>query len=116
MKRSKKVELVLITAVLAACNRTLVPPASKNFFPEDPTLTTAAVERDTACDPCNQAISSVWNYSFSNASPYACVIIINQPCEPYYPGIIYRKGTSWKNEHLIVRGGFGKTWFQSVSS
>jgi hypothetical protein len=114
MKRSKKIKLVLITAALAACNRTLVPPASKTVYPEDTTLTATPAERDSTCDPCSQAIiSSIWNYSFSNKWPFSFEQI---SYSPYYPEKLYRKGAVWKNNHFIVRGGFGKSWLQSVSS
>ncbi len=115
MKKSGKIELVLLTALLTGCSRTLVPAPAHTVFPEDSSLTAMPAARDATCDPCQQAIlSQAWNNSLGYSWPYLRGIL---PGGYYYPGQVYRKGAVWKNPHLvIIRGGFGKTWFQSASS
>jgi hypothetical protein len=107
MKRSKTIQLVLITAALASCNRGIIPSDRGGAALEDSTLVAEPVQDDNtyyAC--CEEIYSSLWNYSFSPAGVY-----FNAPlnANPYYPGRRYKKGAFWHNGHFIVRGGFGKS-------
>src|ERR1700759_861203 len=52
MKKTKKIELVLITALLASCNRELIPPASSSAYPDDPGLLEATTHDLADCDVC----------------------------------------------------------------
>ena len=112
MKKSKQIQLVLITAALASCNRQLVPQVSGLPVTADSTLTAPPpYGSDTACgtfnECCQEVYSQLWNYSFNPLGTYY------YPGAPlgtwYYPGVLYRKGAFWRNKHFVVRGGWGKS-------
>jgi hypothetical protein len=110
MKKTKKIQLVLITAALASCNRVMIPlqPISNPVL--DSTLT-AAPGYDPAdslsnyaacCEPCSQ----LWNYSFN---PFGYYYSTEIGRSYYYPGKEYRKKVAWHGSKIILRGGWGKT-------
>ncbi|MDR3711452.1 MAG: hypothetical protein P4L51_01450 [Puia sp.] len=113
MKKSKQIKLVLISAALASCNRSLVPQIPVTNIPEpaDTTLTAGPVYKE---DPypntfnlcCQEAYWELWNYSFN---PFGLVYIGPPGPGYYYPGKFYRRGAFWRNNHFIVRGGWGKS-------
>jgi hypothetical protein len=110
MKKSGKIQLVLITAALASCHRELIPSQSFTRNTADSTLTAPAPGADpyystfNVC--CQEAYSQLWNYSFNPLSTFYF-----GPIGPsyYYPGGLYRKGAFWRSNHFIVRGGLGKS-------
>jgi hypothetical protein len=109
MKRSLRVQLVLITAALASCSREWVPRQSIDVNPSDPALTAAPLYGTapyyTGCEPCSeQSTARLWNYSFNPFGTYYW-----PGATWYYPGGVYRKGSVWRNDHVIVRGGLGKS-------
>jgi len=92
MKKSTKIQLVIITAALASCNRIIIPSMSETGYLPDPGLMAIPAYEDTASDcPCTQNNKRDTLY------------------EPYYPGYYYRKGAFWRNHQFVVRGGFGKS-------
>jgi hypothetical protein len=115
MKKTGKIQLVLITAALASCDREIAPrqsltayPAGSTFIGTPDTTLTAGPVYDT--DPYDY---SLWNYSFNLYTNF--YYISPNGKSYYYPGNRYRKGFFRKSDHFIVRGGWGKAG-HSVSS
>jgi hypothetical protein len=104
MKRSKKIQLVLITAALASCNRHIVPSQSSANIDVDSILIAPPAYSESVDCNCGQLDSSAKNYLFNPLS----INYFNRLNNIYYPGKLYRKGAFWRNDHFIVRGGFGK--------
>ncbi|HEY4063577.1 MAG TPA: hypothetical protein VGM30_16835 [Puia sp.] len=110
MKRSLRVQLVLITAALASCSRVWVPARSLNDNLSD-TISRAITppcETDSCfcpCEPCDDpSMMQLWSYAFDPFGVYYW------PAGSwYFPDGIRRKGTVWRNSHAIVRGGLGKS-------
>ena len=110
MKRSLRVQLVLITAALASCSREWIPRKSIDVDPSDSALTAApaygSVPYYTRCEPCSETtMAQLWNYSFNPFGTWYWPVGGGW----YYPGGVYRKGAVWRSSHVIVRGGLGKS-------
>ncbi len=110
MKRTKKIQLVLISAALASCNRVLVPLEPIGNHAVDSTLTAAPVyDGDSSMGrymPCCQAYSQLWNYSFN---PFVFYYPGPLGQSYYHPGKEYRKKIGWQGNQVVVRGGWGKS-------
>ena len=112
MKKSKQIQLVLITAVLASCNRAIIPQRNNGLA--DSTLIVEPIYGDsinsTAYDPCwYEANQEYWNYPFS----LYCYGLMNTSY--YYPVNGNVKGKIWRGNRFIVRGGFGKSGVSASS-
>ena len=119
MKKSRQIQLVLITAVLASCNRAFVPAPAVDRAQVDSLLTAAPVDgADSGMSYagfCNlQPCHLLWNYSFDPHSGYYAGPW-GSYYDYYYPGTLYRRGSLWRNNHFVVRNGFGKTAFSAAS-
>jgi hypothetical protein len=109
MKRSKTIQLVLITAALASCHRNIIPSDPTIAYAKDSTLVAEPAQEDNtyyAC--CDEIYNSLWNYSFSPYGP-TCYLPPHAGLYPYYPGNRYKKGAFWQKGQHIVRGGLGKS-------
>ena len=110
MKRSKNIHLVLVTAVLASCNRMIIPADPSAAYVPDSTLTTAPAYIDSSynCD-CEM------NNNDQYYSPYSHYGYYYNSYYPgwhqgliFYTGRYYRSRTIWRSSHFVARGGFGK--------
>jgi hypothetical protein len=110
MKKTKKIQLVLITAALASCNRVMIPlePTSNPVL--DSTLTAAPAYDTTnslnSYTPCCEPCSQLWDYSFN---PFGYYYGTDIGRSYYSPRKEYRKKVAWHGSHVILRGGWGKT-------
>ena len=105
MKKSTKIQLVLITAALASCNRVIIPSMSGTGYLPDPSLTaTPAYEEAVPDCSCTQNDKRDTLYY-----PRNVYYPLPSEYEPYYPGYYYRKGAFWRNHQFVIRGGFGKS-------
>ena len=122
MKKSKKIQLVLITAVLASCNRSIFPSQP------DPVYDPGYVQAGPGYIQAHTDTDSVYS-----SSPDACWIDpAMYDCYPpyyylnaYYPGwsfswysaprLVYRSHSISRRRSFIPRGGFGKTAVTAVS-
>lgn len=126
MKKSTRIQLVLITAALASCNRQTVPqlPADDSYsYPiTDSTLTAGPApfipDSTGPADEYGYGYGyedpwyMVWNYSFN---PYYSYYIGPVHSVYYNPGRFRRRGSFVHGSTSIVRGGFGKTAMASTS-
>lgn len=105
MIRAKKIQLVLVTALLASCNRVIIPDRTADGNTTDSALTVKPVYDDNRYD-CNCVFNPYYQpYSFDFGFYYT-----GQPYgNMYIPGRNYRRIATWQNSKLIVRGGFSKT-------
>ncbi|MFI5152886.1 MAG: hypothetical protein ACHQET_06095 [Chitinophagales bacterium] len=114
LKKSKKIQLVLISAALASCHREFIPSGSIPV--SDYALTEAPVydeEVNPIYMPCFQGQQSLWRYSFNPTGYYYAA----PAGQGYYPsGYKYRKAIIWRGNKLILRGGWGKTAGSSTAS
>jgi hypothetical protein len=105
MIRTKQIRLVLVTALLASCNRIIIPDNAADGNIADSTLTGKPVYDESRYD-CNCEFNPYYQpYSFDlgfyyTGLPYGY---------SYTPGHSYRKLAGWQNKKLILRGGFSKT-------
>jgi hypothetical protein len=110
MKRSKHIHLVLVTAVLASCNRIIIPADPAAPYVPDSTLTMAPAYIDSSLN-CDCEANNYYQY-YSPYSPYGHYYYLSytgwRPALLTYPRRDYRKGTVWRNKDFIARGGFGK--------
>jgi hypothetical protein len=112
MKKSSKIHLVLVTAVLASCNRFVIPDQPQAGYTPDPSLTAAPLPGDDSSG-CVCGIDSAYsnypldyyNFYFSG-QPYAY---------PHRPASLYWRGAWWHNRVFVVRGGFGKAAASTAS-
>jgi hypothetical protein len=111
MKRSKKIELVIVTAVLASCNGHIIPSQSALGTRIDTALTASPEYNNTVNCTCQQADASNKNYLLNSSG----INYFNELGNIYYPGRLYRKGAFWRNNYFVVRGGFGKRAYSAVS-
>ncbi|KAI9450322.1 hypothetical protein F5148DRAFT_1290906 [Russula earlei] len=119
--KSKNIQLVLITAALASCNRALIIP-EQQFTPvaADSALIMAPSYTDTltnnsfaACN-CEAGYYRLWNYAMDpNADPYSIVPFNSRY---YFPEPYENKALSWSGDHVIVRGGFGSCCVETIPS
>jgi hypothetical protein len=105
MIRAKQIRLVLVTALLASCNRVIIPDAAADGNIADSTLTGKPVYDESRYD-CNCVFNpSYQSYSFDFGFYYT-----GQPYGyTYIPGRNYRKFVAWQNNKHILRGGFSKS-------
>ena len=122
MKKSKTIQLVLITAALASCNRVIIPSQSAEAAEPDPSLTAATAGEDSVYDCSCQLDPN--NYNWYNPYDYYNEPFIDfnmyytgQPFNvPYRPGHLYRINTTFHHHVIVVRGGFGKAASAGSSS
>jgi len=110
MKKSKHIQLVLITAALASCNRTIVPQEDASNIVADSTLT-APVETDSmyvdGYIDCN--CQDIYPAANDSTRSYGTYYIGPTYGSYYYAGRRYRQVSGWQGSKVIVRGGFGKS-------
>jgi len=112
MKKSKHIQLVLISAALASCHRTLLPQQNPVNFANDSTLTETPYYDDstelTYSDGCScEDYYQQWRVSFQ---PYTTYYLSPGYSGYYYGPRRYRKGTvRVGGGKFIVRAGFGYT-------
>jgi len=113
MKKTSTIHLVLVTAVLASCNRVIIPDQPSAGYTPDPGLTAAPVDDygryDCDCRVDTTYYNTPYNYFdfYYTGQPYGNI---------YRPGYIYRKAAYWHNHVFIVRGGFGKAAATAASA
>jgi hypothetical protein len=111
MKRSKKIQLVIITAALASCGRYIIPMQSSSNINVDSTLTALPADSESVSCNCWHQDSSIKNHTINSPGINNFIELADN----YFPGHLYRKEAFWRNDHFIVRGGFGKSIDSSVS-
>lgn len=106
MKKTSTIRLVLVTAVLASCNRVIIPDQPTEGYTYDPSLTMTPAYDDSRYD-CDCRVdtsyhNAPYNYFdfYYTGSPYGYI---------YRPGYVYRKAAYWHNHVFVVRGGFSKS-------
>lgn len=107
MKKSRHIQLVLITAALSSCNHEFIPRGGKVPIISDSALTAGNSLTDTvSCLICCQNNQKFWNYSFNPFGNNSFGVIGNYYYDPEkrYKSIIKMKGTN-----MVVQGGWGKT-------
>lgn len=113
MKRSKNIHLVLVTAVLASCNRMIIPADPSAPYVPDSTLTTAPAYIDSTLN-CDCEVYNNYQYfsPYGYYSPYSFYNNIyysgGHGGFVFYPRRYYGKGSIWRSSHFVARGGFGK--------
>ena len=138
MKRSKHIQLVLVTAALASCNRMIIPSDPSAGYVPDSRLTAVPAyidsTSDCACDldSTNNSTYPYGDYDYNYPYYYSYYPYYSFYYYPYYnpyypygyygfhgssymPSRPYRKGAFWRNSHFIVRGGFGKAGFSAAT-
>ena len=104
MKKTKHIRLVLVTAVLASCNQTIIPHQTLSTNDIDSTLLDyKGHEANYYCDCNQQTLSQTNNIMLLPNNQF--ISILPNTSAIIYP---YRKSTQWKNGKIIQRGGFGK--------
>ncbi|HEV2478230.1 MAG TPA: hypothetical protein VGS79_01145 [Puia sp.] len=112
MKKTSKIHLVLVTAILASCNRVIIPDQPEAGYTPDPSLTAAPLDNDDSSACVCGVDTTYYNYPldyfnfYFNGPPYAF---------RYAPASIYRKGAHWPSHAFVVRGGFGKAAASTAS-
>lgn len=113
MKRSKNIRLVLVTTVLAACNRSILPDRPEAGYIPDSSLTAKPAYNDTRYD-CDCTPDSTDNaypdnyFTFSYTGlPYGYA---------HSHGYVHRKHISRHNHAFVIRGGFGKSAISRASA
>jgi hypothetical protein len=105
MIRAKQIQLVIVTALLASCNRVIIPDRTADGNTTDSTLTVKP-DYDESTYGCDCVfIPNYQPYSFDFGSYYIGLPYGNI----YTPGRNYRRLATWQNSKLIIRGGFSKT-------
>jgi hypothetical protein len=117
MKKSKQIQLLLISAALASCNREFVPAASstqlldKSVMTQEPTYDDRDINPN--CVPCYLTQQLIWNYAFNPGNYYSFSPI---SLGYYSSGYKYRSAVISRGNKLIIRGGWGKTATTSTAS
>ena len=113
MKKTSKIHLVLVTAVLTSCNRMIVPDQPDPGYTSNPgmglipdsSLTAGPVYDGDGYDG-NCRIDTVYSNNLEIYFNYF------YPGRPNYFGYradyLYRQAMYWRNHLFIARGGFGK--------
>ena len=111
MKKTAKIHLVLVTALLASC-RVIIPDEPETGYTPDPSLTAAPLySEDSSVCTCGVDTTyhnypgNYFNFNFYGP-PYAF---------RYRHASLYRQGTYWKENAFVVRGGFGKAAASTAS-
>lgn len=113
MKKTKNIRLVLVTAILASCNRAIIPDRPEAGNVPDSSLTAAPLYDDYRYD-CDCRFDTAYYTSPYN---YFSFYYTGQPYGyAYYPGVVYRRKAFWHNHTFIVRGGFGKSAVAAASA
>lgn len=118
MKKTSKIHLVLVTAVLTSCNRMIVPDQPDPGYTSNPgmglipdsSLTASPVYDGDGYDgdryDGNCRIDTVYSNNLEIYFNYF------YPGRPNYFGYradyLYRQAMYWRNHLFIARGGFGK--------
>jgi hypothetical protein len=117
MIRAKQIRLVIVTALLASCNRVIIPETAADANTPDSTLTSTPVAGENPYD-CN-CVFNPYYQGYQPNQPYSLDFSFYYTGQPYgyayIPGRTYRKAMHWQNNKLIVRGGFGKTTTSTAS-
>jgi hypothetical protein len=114
MIRAKNIQLVIVTALLASCNRTIIPEefADANTPDSSLTRTPAPDQRIYDCD-------CVFNPYYQSYQPYSLDFSFYYSGQPYgytyTPGRNYGKALVRHNNTFILRGGFGKSTGSTAS-
>jgi len=108
MKKSTKIQLVLITAALASCNRVIIPADSQAGYRPDPTLAQQPLDTSSTCN-CTE------NHFYNDDSMVYPYNGFYTNFSLYFPGAQYRRGFVWRSHQFIQRGGFGKNSFSAAS-
>jgi hypothetical protein len=110
VKKTKHIQLVLITAAFSSCSRVIIANEPLDHCPLATTLTQYPVDTsdyvtndEMAC--CETKYGSIWTYSYTPLGPVYAVPVRNPYFSPGKPP--YRKQTSWSGTAVVVRGGFG---------
>ncbi len=110
MKKSHAINLVLLTAALSSCSRTIIPNHPWNNELPDSTLTNNAIPWDdypvTGLYPC--AANPPYAYYPETYYYTPATILTYAPAHPFYPiGRGYRKQLSLTSHTVVLREGFG---------
>lgn len=97
MKKTPKIHLVLVTAVLASCNRLIIPGQPAAGYSAEP--------NPPASDTTYCYLPNYFNFYFTG-QPYGY---------RYRPASLYRNGAYWHDHVFVVRGGFGKASASTAS-
>ncbi|HEX3935691.1 MAG TPA: hypothetical protein VHW43_13485 [Puia sp.] len=112
MKKTSKIRLVLVTAVLASCNRVIIPDQPDAGYTPDPSLTAAPYYGDDQYAGDCRVDTTYYNYPYNYFNFY----FTGQPYGyRYRPGYLYRKGAYWHNHVFVIRGGFDRAAASSAS-
>lgn len=117
MHKSKKIQLVLISAALASCNKAFVPQQVTDKRLLDSTLTAAPVIDDSdsssnpVCIPCLPDPCQLWSYSFDPFGYHYYIPVVPRHC----PGWRVKGSIVWYGKSVVVRGGFGKSNFSKFA-
>lgn len=110
MKKSKKIQLILISAALASCNRHFAPARTADWDITDTTLAARQAQDTDSCAnddiSCLQEPFQLWNYSFD---PFGNFYYWHGAYPYYSQGRRSRKGMVWHGGKGIIRGGWGKS-------
>jgi hypothetical protein len=111
MKKSTQIQLVIITAAMASCNRLVVPQQQAGGIEADSSLIAAPVPNDsTDVDSSCVCNCQAWYPSASySASPFGSIYYIGPVNSGYYYSPHYSSNAVWHGKSYIVRGGFGKS-------
>jgi hypothetical protein len=114
MIRAKNIQLVIVTALLASCNRTIIPEESVAANTPDSSLT-----RTPAPDQRIYDCDCVVNPYYQSYQPYSLDFSFYYSGQPYgytyTPGHNYSKALVRHNNTFILRGGFGKSTASTAS-
>lgn len=112
MKKTSKIHLVLVTAILASCNRVIIPDQPEAGYTPDPSLTAAPLNNDDSLECACGVDTTYFNYPLNYFNFY----FSSQPyAYRYRPASLYRQGVYWHNHFFVVRGGFGKASASAAS-
>ncbi len=109
MKKSSRIQLVLVTALLASCRTVVLPERQQPIDPYIPDSALTKAPADTASPDCACRGEEDYPVYERYVSPldfwYESFGYISYPRMRYYIGHVNGPG------HIAVRGGFGKSAF-----
>jgi hypothetical protein len=112
MKKTKKIQLVLITAALASCNRTLYPTQPDPGYTPDPVYYDAARQTSDSTFQADSCTYDNYYYPYYYTGTY-------YPSWPFhfFLGLrpVYKSRNIVRRPGFIARGGFGKIGVTAVS-
>ena len=127
MKKSAKLQLVLITAAFASCDQKVIPSRSPSLATMDPAMAAATIgpsdpgyggeDLDYGIYPAPDTLFP-YNPWYANLNLNIDFSRLFSPRNGYYNprGQSYQRGAFWRNRVFISRGGFGKSAYSSVAS